>query len=184
MILVGINHELRLDAETAERLVHLLASGYRHVEIALAAQKERRSFDTVGVEEWVREFLIGLPSFRVPWRADLVVVLNNILVRSIEANRESCARAAGRRLEAIVAGDQVIGQDAAIAPTADAQPIWISHPHLDDVIDARLQVLDFVMTPVGEDRARELLPSAGAAAIIHGQDRVSIGREELPLQTE
>src|SRR5262249_59547576 len=51
--LVGINHELSLDAETAERLVHLLASGQRHVEIALAAQKERRSFDSVGVEEWV-----------------------------------------------------------------------------------------------------------------------------------
>src|SRR5262245_65811764 len=33
VILVGINHELRLDAETAERLVHLLASGQRHVEI-------------------------------------------------------------------------------------------------------------------------------------------------------
>src|SRR5215470_10959666 len=53
VILVGINHELRLDAETAQRLVHLLASGQRHVEIALAAQKERRSFDSVGVEEWV-----------------------------------------------------------------------------------------------------------------------------------
>src|SRR5262245_38053868 len=53
VILVGINHELRLDAETAQRLVHLLASGQRHVEIALAAQKECRGLDSVGVEEWV-----------------------------------------------------------------------------------------------------------------------------------
>ena len=53
MILVGINHELSLDAETAQRLVHLLASGQRHVEIALAAEKDRRSLDAVGVEERV-----------------------------------------------------------------------------------------------------------------------------------
>src|SRR5215831_16398756 len=53
VILVGINHELSLDAETAQRLVHLLASGQRHVEIALTAQKERRGFDSVSVEEWV-----------------------------------------------------------------------------------------------------------------------------------
>src|SRR5262245_41318104 len=53
VILVRIDHELRLNAETAQRLVHLLASGHRHVEIALAAQKESRGFDSVGVEEWV-----------------------------------------------------------------------------------------------------------------------------------
>src|SRR5262245_26156465 len=51
--LVGINHELSLDAETAQRLVHLLASGQRHVEISLAAEKDRRSLDAVGVEERV-----------------------------------------------------------------------------------------------------------------------------------
>src|SRR5215470_12576204 len=40
------------------------------------------------------------------------------------------------------------------------------------------------MAPVGEDRARKFLASARAATIIHGQDRVSVRREELPLQTE
>src|SRR5262245_52827975 len=40
------------------------------------------------------------------------------------------------------------------------------------------------MAPVGEDRARELLASACAAAIVYDQDRVPVRGEELPLQTE
>src|SRR5262245_59304911 len=184
VILIRIDDKLSINAETAQRLIPLLASGHGHIEITLAAQKQRRSLDAVGVKEWIGNFLIGLPRLRVPGRADFVVVLNDVLISPVKRDGEGRAGAAGRRLEAIVAGDHVIGQDAAVAPTADAQTIRIGHAHLDDVINARLQVFDFIMTPVGEDRARELLSTTRAAAIVHGQYRVPVRRKELPFQTE
>ena len=52
------------------------------------------------------------------------------------------------------------------------------------MIDARLQVLDFIVSPIGENGARVLLPAAGAAAIVDRQNRVSIRGEPLPLQAE
>src|SRR5439155_13357615 len=42
VILVGINHELRIDAKAPQCLVHLLATLNRDIKIALAAQKQRR----------------------------------------------------------------------------------------------------------------------------------------------
>src|SRR5687768_8161980 len=46
-----IHHELRVDAKTLERLVHLLAAGDGHVEVFLTAHEQRRRLDLVGVVE-------------------------------------------------------------------------------------------------------------------------------------
>src|SRR5437762_13924113 len=40
------------------------------------------------------------------------------------------------------------------------------------------------MTPVGKNRARIFLPAPGAAAIVHGQDCVTVGGEKLALETK
>src|ERR671933_585795 len=53
--LVRVDDELRLDAEAAQRLVHLLAPDRRDVEVLLAHEKERRRPDAVRVEERVRD---------------------------------------------------------------------------------------------------------------------------------
>src|SRR5213593_4367164 len=61
VVLVRIDHELRVDAEAAQRLIHLLSALHGDVEIALAAQEQRRRLDPIRVEERVRDLLIRLP---------------------------------------------------------------------------------------------------------------------------
>src|SRR5256885_9921224 len=50
-----IDHELRGDAHTAQRLVHLLRVEEWHVEVLVAAQAQGRRDDPVGVQEWERQ---------------------------------------------------------------------------------------------------------------------------------
>src|SRR3989442_3021877 len=52
------------------------------------------------------------------------------------------------------------------------------------MIDARFQVLDFVVAPVGKNRARIFLAAAGTAAIVYCQDCVAVGGEKLALETK
>src|SRR5204863_1091171 len=85
---VWIDHELSLDAQAAQRLVHLLATLNGHVEVALAAEKQRRRLDTVGVQERVRDFDVGLPGLRIPRWANFIVVLNDVLIGAIEGDGE------------------------------------------------------------------------------------------------
>src|ERR1019366_2575850 len=93
VVLIGINNELRVDAEAPERLVYLLAALHRHIEVALTTKKERRRLVAVGVQERIRDLLIRLPRLRVPRRADLVVVLNDVLIGAVEGDRERRAGA-------------------------------------------------------------------------------------------
>src|SRR5262249_9304016 len=97
---------------------------------------------------------------------------------------ERRTRAAGRRLEACVARDHVVGEDAAVTPAADAEPGRIGDPQLHDLIDRGLQIVDLIVAPVGGDRLRELRPASGAPAIVHRQDGVAVRREPLPLEAE
>ena len=55
-------------------------------------------------------------------------------------------------------------------------------PRRDRVVDAGEQVLDLLVTPVGEDGARILRAAAGAAAIVDREHHVAVGREQLPLE--
>ncbi len=54
--------------------------------------------------------------------------------------------------EARGAGDGVVGEDAAVAPAADAEAIGIGIALLHRLVHAGEQVVDFMVTPVGEDR--------------------------------
>src|SRR5712671_4607538 len=49
--LIRIDDQLGFDAETAQRLIHLLAALDRHVEIALATEKQGGRLDAIGVQE-------------------------------------------------------------------------------------------------------------------------------------
>src|SRR5436190_21572261 len=49
--LVWIDHELSFDAETPQRLVHLLTTLDGHVEVALAAKEQRRRLDAISMQK-------------------------------------------------------------------------------------------------------------------------------------
>src|SRR4030095_12743848 len=121
MILIRINHHLRIYAEAPQRLIHLLTSLYRHVEISLATQEQRRGLDAIRVQKRIRNLLIDLPRLRIPRRTDFVVVLNDVLIGTVAGDGESGARSACSGLKAPIAGDYVVGQNTAIAPAANAQ---------------------------------------------------------------
>ena len=157
MILVRINDQLRVDAEAAQRLVHLLTALDWHVEIAFAAEKQRRCLDAIGMQERIRDLLVSLPRFGIPRRADFVIVLNDVLIGAVESDGESRPGAAGCSLETRVGSDHVVGKNRAIAPTAHSQAVRIGYTHLNRVIDSGFQIFHFVMTPVGEDRPRIFL---------------------------
>src|SRR5262249_55454628 len=123
VILVGINDHLSVDAQTPQSLIHLLAALNRHVEVALAAEKQSRCLDAIRVQERVGDLLISLPRLRIPRRADLVIVLNDVLIRAVERNRERRPRAPGSCLEAGIPCPGLVGQDSTAAPTPAADSV-------------------------------------------------------------
>src|SRR5215213_4694933 len=135
VVLVRIDNQLRINPETAQRLVHLLAALHGHIEVALAPKEECWRLNTIRVQERIRDLHISLPRFRVPRWTNLVIVLNDVLVGSIERNRKRGTGAARCRFESRVSRDQVISQNATITPATHTESVWISNTHLDHVID-------------------------------------------------
>src|SRR5215213_3551645 len=111
VVLVRIDDELCVDAETAQRLVHLLTTLNRNVEIAFAAEEERRRLDSIRVQERIRDLHIRLPRFWVPGWSNLVIVLNDVLIGAVECDSECGTGAASRGFEASITGDQVVSQN-------------------------------------------------------------------------
>src|SRR5215211_7213514 len=149
MMLARVHDELCRDTEAAQRLVHLLTAGDRNVEVLFAAEEERRRGDSVGVEEWIREF--DPQVLCLPGSAKLVLVLVYVLVHSVHREPERAARAGDRGLEAIRRRDGVVGQDSAIAPSTDAEAVRIGDSDRDDVVDAREKIHHFLVAPISED---------------------------------
>src|SRR5690606_37585922 len=92
---------------------------------------------------------------------------------------------AGRRcLEALVGGNRVVGQNAAVTPSPDAQAGRIGNAFTDRPVHAREQVHDLQVAPVGVDGLLVSGPPAGAAAVVHLQDGVAAGGKDLPDRVE
>ena len=106
------------------------------------------------------------------------------MIGAVEGDGERGAGAAGGAFETRVGGDHVVSQNSAVAPAADSQAIRIGDAHGDHVLDAGLQIFDFVMTPVRKDRTRIFLPASGAAAIVHCQHCITVRGEHLALDAE
>ena len=138
---------LRVDAQAAQRLVHLLAALHRDVEIAFAAKEDGWSVDSIGVQKRIGDFHVGVPRFLVHGGPISLIVLNDVLIGAIKGDGEGGARAAGGGFETGVGGDHVIGQDSAVAPAADAQTIRIGDAHGDDAVDAGFKILHFIDDP-------------------------------------
>src|SRR5215213_817574 len=136
------------------------------------------------MQERVRDLHVCLPRLRIPGWTNLVVVLNDVLVGTVECDSKGSTGAARCTFESRVTGDQVVSEDAAVTPATDTEPIRIGNTHLDHVIDAGEQILHFIVAPIGKDRARELLPPTGAAAVVHGKDGVTVRRKKLTLGAE
>ena len=182
MVLVRVDDELRVDPLAFQRHVHLLAAGDRHVHVPLTTKEQRRCLDPVRLPERVGELV---PQFLVrPRLADLVVVLEDVLVGPIHRRLQGAPGAARRRLEARRGRDRVVRQDAAVAPPTDAQARRVGHADGDRVIDRGQEVLHFLVPPVGVNRLLVFRAPAGAAAIVHRQDDVAVRRKELALEAE
>ncbi len=87
-------------------------------------------------------------------------------------------------LKRVVLRDDVVGQDAAVAPAADAEPIGVGDSRPDDVVDGRHHVLVVLVPPVGPDRAAVRGSPARRAARVRGDDGVAVRGEHLPLELE
>jgi hypothetical protein len=180
VILSRVDDELRGDVQRLERLVHLFAAQDGDVEVVLPAHEERRGLDAIGLEE-----RIGEPDPEVdvlPRWPELAVVEIRVLVVAVERDVVGASGAADGRLEARVAGDHVVGREAAVAPAADPQAIGIGDALRDGVIGGGQDIVDLESSPVGEDRLLELRPAPGAAAVVHVDDRVTVCGEDLPLE--
>ena len=87
-----------------------------------------------------------------------IVVLNDVLVGSVERDRKRGARATRPGLETIIGCDQVVSQDAAITPTADAESIRIRDAHLYSVVHSSQQILHFVVATVRKTARENFCP--------------------------
>ena len=73
------------------------------------------------MQERIRDLHVRLPCLRVPRWSNLVIVLNDVLVRAVKRDRKGDARAARCGFETVVGGNHVVSQNAAVAPAADSQ---------------------------------------------------------------
>ena len=55
MVLVRTDHKLSRNPKALQRLMHLLGSRDRYVEIILRCHEERRRLDPIDMKEWIRE---------------------------------------------------------------------------------------------------------------------------------
>src|ERR1022692_1377658 len=180
MVLAGVNHEFGRHAERAHGLVHLFGAGEGYVEVLCLTNEQGRRVNAVGMKKWIRKFDPQVGVF--PRRPEFPGAGEKILVRAIHRNRIAFAGDAHGRLETAVTGDRIVGQDAAIASSADPELAGVGDSLRHDVIDTGQQVLDFQMTPVGEYRLRVIKSAAAAASIIDAEDDIAFGGEHLPLE--
>src|SRR5882724_11518163 len=147
-MLTGVDDELCRYPQCPQRLIHLLAADDRNIEILVSAQKERWSADAVRVEEGIRHLE---PQRRVgPRRAEFIVVLENVFVTTVRRELIGTAGPADGGLEAVIGRNGVIGQYAAVAPSADREPISVRDAARDQVIHTGQEILDLFVAPIAE----------------------------------
>src|SRR6185295_8276176 len=146
-----VDDELCINSETSKRLIHLLSALDWHIEVPFSSKEQSRCFDTICVQEWIGKLHVGVPRFWIPRGPNFIIVLNDVLVSSIKGNCEGGACATRRAFESSVARDHVVCQDAAVTPTTNAEAIRVSDTDLNNVIDASLKILNFIVSPVGKD---------------------------------
>jgi hypothetical protein len=76
----------------------------------------------------------------IPWESDLICILKRILIASIHGNLICTAGPADRGFETWIRRNRVIGEDTAIAPTANAEPLRICDSFGDCMINSGDQV--------------------------------------------
>ena len=182
VVLARVDDELGRDAEALQGLVHLLRVVERHVEVLVAAEKERGRRDLVRVQKRERHLDVGVGV--LPRRSQLLLVLADVLVGPVSGQGVGDPGAAGGRLEARRRRDDVVGHHAAVAPASDRHPLRIHEAARDRVVHRAEHVLDVPVPPVGVDRGLEALAAPGAAPRIGRDDDVAVGGDPLPLLVE
>ena len=122
--LARIDHEGRLDAEAAKALIELLGLIERHVPVLLAAQHQRRCLHVRDVSNG-RHLRIELAV--LPRQSELLLPLSLVVIGSVARDVVRLARAGDRRFEPRRLRDDVVRQDPAVAPSADAEPVRIAN---------------------------------------------------------
>ena len=86
--------------------------------------------------------------------------------------------------EALGLRDDVVRENPAIRPTADAESIGIGYTARDGVVHARHHVLEVLVAPVCPDGLRKLLAVSRRTAGIDRHHGVPVGGKELRLEVE
>src|SRR5262249_24089815 len=110
--LAAINHQLGVDTEASQRLIHLFAAGDGNVEIFLASEKQRGRLDSIRMEEWIGDpdpDVLGFPRW-----TNLGIVLSRVLIEAIHRRLQRAAGAADGCFESRVGRDCVVGENSAI----------------------------------------------------------------------
>jgi len=63
----------------------------RHVEVALAAEKQRRRLDRSSCQERIGDFSDKSPTLSASRRTNFIVVLNDVLIGAVESDGEGRA---------------------------------------------------------------------------------------------
>ena len=180
MELPGINHQLGGHVQAFEGLVHLLGVEQGHVEVLFAAHEQGGGFDAVGVKEGVRHAHVHVGVF--PGRAQLGFVVADVLVGAVAGQHVGNAGTAHGGLEALVAGNNLVGQDAPVAPAAHAQPLGVGHALRHGVVYHGQHVVGVLVAPIGINGLAVGQAPARAAARIGRHHGKTVGGEVLPLK--
>ena len=179
MKLARVHDELGRHSYASECLIHLLASGKRYVEVLVPAHKQRRSLDSVYMEEGIGQLHVRL--WILPWRPEFVVVLQNVLINPVHAEQIRSPCSAGSRLEASGGRNHIVGQNAAITPSPDHQLVGIDLPGPNCSVDNRHQVSHFLVAPITSNDFAIRMTSPRTATVIYIEHGIPMCREQLPI---
>src|SRR5882724_5271817 len=180
VVLTWVDDELRGNAERAKREIHLLASDDGYIEVLVTTHEQGRGANPVRMQQRIGQFHIQ--SGVAPRIAQLLVILDVVLIYGIRAERIGGAGATECRPEALVRSNRVIGQHSAIAPASDSELLRVGNSLLDQVVHAGDEILDFFVSPVGKDCAGEGITSSAAAAIVDAEDHKPVCGKQLAFE--
>ena len=120
----------------------------------------------------------------LPGLSEFEVILHDVLIVAVHPEHVAHAGAARRRFEPRIRGDHAIGENATVAPSANAQPSFVHTAALDQMVHHPANVADFLVAPITGDGNGVCTAASGAAPIVGSDHRPALGGEQFFLEVE
>src|SRR5712671_2664378 len=177
MRLPRINYQLRLHSIPLQPPVKLLTLPQRINRIRIPLQHQCRCLRFLQMHEGraIQKSLRLLPR-----NAIKPLIPRRMILRPKFRNQIRHPRPRNRRLEHVRLRNRPLRHISAVRPPANPQPIRVSNPPLQQILNARHHILEVPATPIPAIRLHKFLSISHRPANIRIKHRVPTRRQQLP----